>query len=39
VLDARVPRNVTGGAMLVRNGSALLRCVAWAVHRAHRDRF
>jgi hypothetical protein len=39
VLDARVPRDVTGNAMLVRNGSALLRCVAWAVHRAYRDRF
>jgi hypothetical protein len=39
VLDARVPRSVTGGAILVRNGGALLRCVAWAVHRAHRDRF
>jgi hypothetical protein len=38
VLDARVPANVTGDAMLVR-GDALLRCVAWTVHRAHRERW
>ena len=38
VLGARVPPNVTGDAMLVR-ADALLRCVAWTVHRAHRDRW
>jgi len=38
VLDARVPANVQGDAMLVR-GDALFRCVAWAVHRAHRERW
>ena len=38
VLGARVPANVTGDAMLVR-ADALLRCVAWAVHRAHRERW
>jgi hypothetical protein len=38
VLDARVPPNVTGDAMLVR-GDALLRCVVWTVHRAHRERW
>jgi hypothetical protein len=29
---------VTGDAMLIR-GDALLRCVAWTVHRAHRERW
>jgi len=38
VLGARVPPNVTGDAMLIR-GDALLRCVAWTVHRAHRERW
>jgi hypothetical protein len=38
VLGARVPPNVTGDAMLVR-ADALLRCVAWTVHRAHRERW
>jgi hypothetical protein len=38
VLEARVPANVTGDAMLVR-ADALLRCVAWTVHRAHRERW
>jgi hypothetical protein len=38
VLAARVPQNVTGDAMLIR-GDALLRCVAWTVHRAHRERW
>jgi hypothetical protein len=38
VLGARVPPNVTGESMLVRV-DALARCVAWAVHRAHRDRW
>jgi hypothetical protein len=38
VLDARVPPNRPGDAMLVR-GDALFRCVAWSVHRAHRERW
>jgi hypothetical protein len=38
VLGARVPPNVTGDAMLVR-ADALMRCVAWTVHRAHRERW
>jgi hypothetical protein len=38
VLAARVPANITGDAMLIR-GDALLRCVAWTVHRAHRERW
>jgi hypothetical protein len=38
VLSARVPPNVTGDAMLVR-GDALLRCVAWCVQRANRERW
>jgi hypothetical protein len=38
VLGARVPPNVPGDAMLIR-GDALFRCVAWCVHRAHRERW
>jgi hypothetical protein len=39
VLDARVKVTQDGTAMLMRGTeTALVRCVAWAVRRAHRDR-
>jgi hypothetical protein len=40
VLDARVKVTSGGAAMLIQGtgSTALVRCVAWAVRRAHRDR-
>jgi hypothetical protein len=40
VLDARVKVSTGGAAMLMqgRESTALVRCLAWAVRRAHRDR-